>query len=150
MKKIFSIIALFTVALTINAQWINDYSTAQQKANDENKVLMIVFSGSDWCKPCIKLKKEILTTPEFTSFASKHLVIYNADFPFKIKQTKTLKKENESLAEKYNSKGIFPHIVFLKNNEVIYNCGYKDIAPEEYIATVQKELAEHNCLLTQK
>lgn len=146
MKKILSIIALLTLALTVNAQWVENYETAKQKATDENKVLMVVFSGSDWCKPCIKLKKEILSTPEFTAYADKNLVVYNADFPFKIKQTKELKKLNEALAEKYNPKGMFPHVVFISNGKVVYSCGYQSISANDYITSVQKELLAHHNL----
>ena len=63
----------------------------------------------------MKFKKFIVNTPEFQAFATENLVIYNADFPrlSKNKLTKEVEKENETLADKYNSKGIFPLILLL-------------------------------------
>ena len=136
MKHIITLISFLAVAFYSSAQWEINYETAKSKALDTDKVLMVFFSGSDWCKPCIKLKKEILTTDEFTAFADANLVVYNADFPYRSKQDKALVTTNEALAEKYNPKGTFPKIVFIKNGKVVYSCGYKKASVATYISDI--------------
>ena len=113
MKKLIAI-----VLLLVNIGFAQQTVTFTQKletAKTENKSVLLYFSGSDWCAPCVKFKKFIVNTPEFQTFATENLVIYNADFPrlSKNKLAKEVEKENETLADKYNSKGIFPLILLL-------------------------------------
>ena len=113
MKKLIAI-----VLLLVNIGFAQQTETFKQKletAKTENKTVLLYFSGSDWCAPCVKFKKFIVNTPEFQTFATENLVIHNADFPrlSKNKLAKEVVKENETLADKYNSKGIFPLILLL-------------------------------------
>ncbi len=113
MKKLIAI-----VLLLVNIGFAQQTETFKQKletAKTENKSVLLYFSGSDWCAPCVKFKKFIVNTPEFQTFATENLVIHNADFPrlSKNKLAKEVVKENETLADKYNSKGIFPLILLL-------------------------------------
>jgi thioredoxin-related protein len=116
MKLILSIFLGFILSMA--NPWDTSMDTAMQIAKTENKLILLNFSGSDWCGPCIKLKEEVLNTPEFLSFSDKKLVLVRADFPRKKKNqldpSKT--KENEKLAEKYNSKGKFPFTVLIDSN----------------------------------
>lgn len=113
MKKIFLIVLLFALSFTFGQQ--KSFTSSVETAKTENKKVLLYFSGSDWCAPCVKFKKFIVNTPEFQTFATANLVIYNADFPrlSKNKLAKEVEKENETLADKYNSKGIFPLILLL-------------------------------------
>jgi thioredoxin-related protein len=96
-------------------QWSNNYDQAIQTAKKEHKYILLNFSGSDWCGPCIKLHKEVFTTDQFELLAKDKLVLVNADFPrYKKNQlTSTQQKSNDALAEKYNSKGVFPLTVLI-------------------------------------
>jgi len=96
-------------------QWGNNYDQAIQTAKKEHKYILLNFSGSDWCGPCIKLHKEVFTTDQFELLAKDKLVLVNADFPrYKKSQlTSTQQKSNDALAEKYNSKGVFPLTVLI-------------------------------------
>jgi thioredoxin-related protein len=137
MKAIKTLILLSVVLLTatkIQAQTTLDQTL--EKAQKENKSIFINFSGSDWCKSCIILKKTILNTEEFKSFANKELIVFNVDFPRSKKNrlSKEQVKINEALAEKYNKKGQFPTIVLMsKEGEVLGKTGYKKLSPEQYI-----------------
>ena len=113
MKKTFIIALLFAISITFGQQ--KTFTGSLETAKTENKKILLYFSGSDWCAPCVKFKKFIVNTPEFQTFATESLVIYNADFPrlSKNKLAKEVEKENETLADKYNSKGIFPLILLL-------------------------------------
>jgi thioredoxin-related protein len=98
-----------------------------------------VFSGSDWCAPCIKLDKSIWQSAEFKDYASSNLILERADFPKK-KQNQLdagIKKQNEGLAERYNKDGIFPLVVVLDSKgEVLGKTSYKNVSPKEYIAVL--------------
>ena len=91
------------------------------KAKEEHKKVLFFFSGSDWCSPCVKFKKNYIDNPNFKEFASTNLILFNADFP-KLKKNAISKEqtaENEKLAEKYNPKGIFPLIILLNENGTV-------------------------------
>jgi thioredoxin-related protein len=140
MKKLIAI-----VLLLVNIGFAQQTGTFTQKletAKTENKNVLLYFSGSDWCAPCVKFKKFIVNTPEFQTFASENLVIYNADFPrlSKNKLAKDVEKENETLADKYNSKGIFPLILLLdaEGNVIKKWEEYPKETVEEFIAKLKK------------
>lgn len=140
MKKLIAI-----VLLLINIGFAQQTETFKQKletAKTENKSVLLYFSGSDWCAPCVKFKKFIVNTPEFQTFATENLVIYNADFPrlSKNKLAKEVEKENETLADKYNSKGIFPLILLLdaEGNVIKKWEEYPKETVEEFIGKLKK------------
>ena len=119
MKKIIYILALL-FALQISGQETTHqtFSQSTEKAKSENKKVLLYFSGSDWCAPCVKFKKQFILTDAFDAFAKETLVTYNADFPRlkKNQLSKEITQENEALAEKYNNTGIFPLILLLDSD----------------------------------
>ncbi len=138
MKKIVIISLLFFfTSFSINAQeWLTDLDQAKVISAKENKNIVLVFQGSDWCAPCIKLDKEIWSTNEFKNYAKEHFVMLQANFPRKKKnKLETLQQQkNNELAEKYNKQGFFPHVVVLnKKGNVLGRTGYKKVSPTEYI-----------------
>lgn len=135
---------LFFVCLgALHAQdWQESFDDALKKANSENKPIVLVFSGSDWCAPCIRLKKSILDSEEFRAYASENYVLYNADFPRKKQNQLPEDKSgvNKTLAEKYNPKGYFPLVVVLDKKEtVLGKTGFTPRqTPEKYISVLNK------------
>lgn len=136
MKKI--VLSLFFLATIVaNAQeWLTDFDQAKKIANEKSQKIILVFQGSDWCAPCIKLDKEIWSSEVFKNYAKEHFVMLKADFPRrkknKLQTTQQLK--NNQLAEKYNKQGFFPHVVVLnKKGNVLGRTGYKKVSPKEYI-----------------
>src|SRR5438309_1122403 len=113
MKLLFSVFAfLFFIS---SAEWLTDFSKAKKEASESKKIILLNFSGSDWCGPCIRLKKEIFDSEAFKSYAADHLVLLNADFP-RLKKNQLSKeqtKQNEELADKYNNSGKFPFTVLM-------------------------------------
>lgn len=114
MKNLFKILILL-IGLSVNAQEKLTFDQSLSKAQTEHKNVMLFFSGSDWCAPCVKFKKQFVLTDTFKSFADSNLVVYNADFPRQKKNQlpKEIAEDNGKLAEKYNSKGYFPMILLL-------------------------------------
>ncbi len=135
-KIILSIFLLFTL-YSMNAQeWLTDIDMAKKVALQKNQKIILVFQGSDWCAPCIKLDTEIWSTPEFIAYSKEHYVLLKADFPRKKKNMldKKQQEKNNQLAEKYNTTGFFPYVVILdKNAYVIGSTGYKKVSPAAYI-----------------
>lgn len=96
----------------IQVNWEPSYEQAIQKAKEENKPVLIYFSGSDWCGPCIKLDKELFHTQKFTEYANENLILYLADFPRnKDLVTKEASINNKKLAKKY--KNSFPMVMLI-------------------------------------
>ncbi|MEY2793446.1 MAG: hypothetical protein RJA76_1438 [Bacteroidota bacterium] len=101
-----------------NEGWGSDFSEAQKIAKAEQKVILLNFSGSDWCGPCIQLKKEVFESEQFKQFASGKLVLVRADFPrLKKNQLENAQQaKNDLMAEKYNSEGKFPLTVLINSD----------------------------------
>ena len=138
MKKLLILSSIFLfIATSLNAQdWKTDLNDAKKIASEKNNPIVLVFQGSDWCAPCIKLDTQIFSTQEFTNYAKDHYVMLKADFPKKSKNklTDEQQEKNDKLAEKYNPNGYFPYVVVLdKTGKVLGNTGYKNISPAEYI-----------------
>ncbi len=138
MKNNILILLVFLLAQTpvIAQNWHYDFNEAKQIAQKESKRIVLVFSGSDWCTPCIKLEKEILSSDEFISYSNEHYVMLRADFPRKRKNRLSAEqqKKNDDLAETYNPNGIFPLVVVLdKNGKIIGETGYEKISPKQFI-----------------
>lgn len=66
--------------------WLTDFNKAKIIAKEDNKLILLNFSGSDWCGPCIKLKRDYFGSQTFMDMASEKLVLVNADFPRKKKK----------------------------------------------------------------
>lgn len=122
--------------LCLSQDWQDDFNTALAKSAQEDKPLVLVFSGSDWCAPCIKLDRTIWQSEEFKDHAAQNYVLYKADFPRKKKNrlsSLTLDK-NKELAERYNPKGYFPLVMVLdKDANVLGTSGYERLGPKKYI-----------------
>ena len=119
--------------------WLTDYKQAQQQAKTNNKILLLDFTGSDWCGWCKKFDREVLLKPEFKDFARDNLVIVELDFPRGKPQTPELKKQNRELAMQYEIVG-FPTIVVLSadGQKVWRYDGYFPDGPTAFIAQLQK------------
>ncbi len=98
--------------------WLLDFSEAHVNAKEQHKMILINFSGSDWCGPCIQMHKDVFEKDDFKGFADKNLVLLKADFPRleKNKLTAEQLQRNNNLAVKYNPDGDFPLTLLLDEN----------------------------------
>ncbi|MDO3641447.1 thioredoxin family protein [Mucilaginibacter sp. L3T2-6] len=134
------LLAIFFMLFTGGATWLGNFETAKTEAVKEHKLILINFSGSDWCGPCIRLRKEILESNDFESYAAAHLVLVRADFP-RLKKNQLSKEQvklNEALADKYNSQGKFPYTLLVDENGKVLKewDGYPDETPAQFIKQV--------------
>ena len=98
---------LFAAATTTPEGWTDDYDAAFKTAREKSRPVLMLFTGSDWCPACIKLKREVLSTPEFKKFAAENFVLLYVDFPAHTKLPEELEKRNRQLLEKTEFEG-FP------------------------------------------
>lgn len=106
------------VVFAVGIQAQSRLENAKKQASEKNELILLNFSGSDWCIPCIKLHKNIIENDEFKKLETENVVVYiNADFPRNKKNqlSTELKKENASLADQYNKKGLFPYTLLLNS-----------------------------------
>ncbi|KFF12754.1 thioredoxin family protein [Chryseobacterium soli] len=141
MKTIFSAILMVVFAVAIQAQ--NRFENAKKQSSENKELILLNFSGSDWCIPCIKLHKNIIETDEFKKLETENVIVYiNADFPRNKKNqlSPELKKENASLADKYNQKGLFPYTLLLNSEGKILKSW--EGLPSENALAFSKEIRE--------
>lgn len=138
------LIFLLTGFLTIqqpSPQWQNNLEQAKTEAHAAHKRILLNFSGSDWCGPCIKLTREVFGSESFKTYAGQNLVLLNADFPRqkKHKLSKELTARNEALAEQYNKAGTFPLTLLLDENGKVLKKweGNPGLKPEQFIAALK-------------
>ena len=137
--KLLSIIFL-SLFFTGNS-WILDYNDALTKSKETHQMILINFSGSDWCGPCIRTHKEIFEKEAFEDFAKDSLILVRADFP-RLKKNQLpadqLKKNND-LAMKYNPEGDFPLTLLLDENGKVLKewKGFPNVSPEEFVKEIE-------------
>jgi thioredoxin-related protein len=139
MKYLIYFLFLITSSIGFSQNWNSNFEEAKVKAEKENKNILLVFSGSDWCGPCIKLDKVVWQSPEFQAEAEKSWVAYKADFPKKKANqlSPELTESNNKLAEKYNKNGSFPLVLLLdKKGKVIGITGFKNVSAPDYITLI--------------
>jgi thioredoxin-related protein len=147
MKRSFITAMLWGITTLVSAQnWESAIDIAQAKSEKEGKNIVLTFSGSDWCIPCMKLEKNIWDSPDFREYSKIHFILLRADFPKKKANAlpKEQQEKNDKLAEIYNKQGLFPLVLVLdKKGKVLGSTGYKNIDPKEYIALLHSfELAK--------
>jgi thioredoxin-related protein len=143
MKSLFVFFLVFLVSTT--PEWLINFDHARSLAAEGDKHILLNFSGSDWCGPCIKMKKEVFGSEAFQSLAQEKLVLVNADFPRQKKNQLDAEqiKHNEGLAEKYNPDGKFPLTLLLdKDGKIVKHWdGYTFASQDKFMADLRTTLA---------
>ena len=117
---------------------MTDLEAAKAKAKAEKNVLLLDFTGSDWCGWCIKLDKEVFSKKEFQDYAAEKLVLVKVDFPRTTKLAPELEKQNKDLAKKYEIQG-YPTIKLVKpSGSEIAETGYEEGGPAKYVESLKK------------
>ena len=118
--------------------WSEDFDKSLARTKAEKKIMLVDFTGSDWCHICIQLDKEVFAKKEFAEYAKQNLVLMEADFPLGKEQTKEIKVQNEKLKERYEIEG-FPMIIVLDaDGKKLGKLGYMEGGPKAFIAELEK------------
>ena len=136
MKKLLALLTVALLALPAMAddlKWTTDLPAAKTLAKKEGKLVLIDFTGSDWCGWCIKLDKEVFSTKLFAAYAAKNLVLVKLDFPRSLKQSDALRKANAALKEQFAIEG-FPTLIVINGDgkELWRQVGYMEGGPKAW------------------
>lgn len=139
--------ALLNLAL-LTGGWQTDFEKATDLAKKEHKLILLNFSGSDWCGPCIRMHKEIFDNSTFVQYADEHLVLVNADFP-RLKKNQLAPehlKKNNRLAELYNKEGDFPLTLLLTEDGKVLKTwqGFPQVSPAAFVDQLKEAANAHN------
>ncbi len=143
MKKIIVAMLACCAFIQIRAadlNWLTSLPQGEAQAKTENKLVLMVFTGSDWCPACILLNKEVFDQPQFADYAKTNLVLVEVDFPQNKPQSDALKTMNAALAKKYDAEGLFPTVIALKPDGTVVwiQAGYAPGGPAAMIAQLDK------------
>jgi protein disulfide-isomerase len=135
MKLLTALTLAFTLVAPLAAAegWITDAKAAQDKARAEQKLVLMNFTGSDWCGWCIKLKDEVFSTKQFKDYAAKNLVLLEVDFPRQKPQTAAQKQANQALQKKYGIRGYPTLIVLNGEGKQVGQLGYMPGGPKAFL-----------------
>ncbi|MBQ2379156.1 MAG: thioredoxin family protein [Akkermansia sp.] len=136
--------ALVSVAMAAQVEWMHDLEAAAVKAEAEEKLLLVEFTGSDWCRACNIQKKMVLEHGDFEAWLQKHCVPVIVDVPHDNSRVggATAKKRNELLCEAYDVKS-FPTLKIMSPERIVMG-GYSGAqsSPQRAIAELEKCFAQ--------
>jgi protein disulfide-isomerase len=127
-----------STSVSAKAGWLTNYEKAQKEAQANHKLLLMDFTGSDWCGWCIMLDKEVFSKPEFKEYATKHLVLLELDFPRSKKMPPETAAQNERLMLKYRIQGFPTVVVFDSEGKPLGALGYQAGGPQAFIDVLEK------------
>ncbi|MBN2200950.1 thioredoxin family protein [bacterium] len=146
MKKtaLFTAAVLFAIstACSKSPDWSENFDQSLALAGSSGKVLLINFTGSDWCSWCMKLDREVFSQKAFQDYASSDLVLMKADFPKMKKLPENVRLQNQALADRFGVQG-FPTLVLLNGRgEKIAQTGYQEGGAEAYVLHLKSLLTQ--------
>ena len=123
----------FLPAIAAGATWLTDLPAAQATAKAQGKIVLVDFTGSDWCGWCMRLNKEVFSTAEFDAFASANLVLVEMDFPRHKDQSAALRMANATFYREFQITG-FPTLIVLEGDgKQLGRLGYRPGGPQPFI-----------------
>ena len=141
LAKLTGTLAVLALAATLALAkdgWSEDYDKALAQAKADKKLVLLDFTGSDWCGWCIKLDKEVFSQAEFAEYAKKNLVLVELDFPRSKEQSKELKAQNTKLQGEFKIQGYPTIIVLNSEGKKVGELGYQPGGPKAFIAELDK------------
>jgi thioredoxin-related protein len=131
----------FMAAIAHGSEWQTDYEQALATAKSADKCVLLDFTGSDWCGPCIQMEKAVFSIAAFLNYAKKNLILVEIDFPRRKALPAKVRQQNERLADQYGIENSgYPTVVLLNPDGKILGQleGYADEGPADIIAWVEK------------
>ncbi len=135
---VLAVLALTSALALAKDGWSEDYEKSLAQAKADKKLVLMDFTGSDWCGWCIKLDKEVFSQAEFTDYAKSNLVLVELDYPRSKEQTKELKEQNAKLQKEFKIQGYPTIIVLNSEGKKVGELGYQPGGPKAFIAELEK------------
>src|SRR4029077_19524399 len=136
---LFSAIFISAGSALAEVSWLTDFDAAKAKAKSDHKLVLLEFTGSDWCGYCKLMQAEVFSKPQFQEYAAKNLILVELDFPRSKPQSDAVKKQNRKLASEYEIEG-FPTLIVLnpEGKRVANFFGYIEGGPDAIISALEK------------
>ena len=143
MKTLCIVVGLFFAIVSARADlWTDNYEEALALAKAENRILLLDFTGSDWCGWCKRLDAEVFEKSDFKDYAKANLVLVKLDFPRGFSLKKKVAEQNEKLAKEFGITG-YPSIILVDpDGKKIQKTGYQEGGAEAYVAHLEKLLSD--------
>jgi len=142
-----TIFTMFGFAGDDDDLWFTNFEDAKAKARADDKLLLVDFTGSDWCGWCIKLKQEVFDQEVFKKQAPQQFVLVELDFPRQTQLPAELKKQNDQLAKQFGVSG-FPTVLVLDaEGKLIARTGYRPGGPDEYLKHLAEFVTAHESIV---
>ena len=123
-----------------SAEWTTSFVEARTQASSADKDLLLLFTGSDWCPPCMALEREVLDQPVFTDATAGAFVPVLLDFPSKKPQPDATRQQNASLQSQYKIQG-YPTMLLTDAQGMVYaKLGYDPAIASEGPAVYAEHL----------
>lgn len=141
MKTLLLCFFCITAPMIASDLWSTDYEVSIAQAAAAKKPVLLEFTGSDWCPPCMKQNKDVFEQPAFEEYAKDKLVLVKLDFPKSKPQAPEIKERNQQLAAQYEVQG-FPTVILLGSDgkELAREVGYKGGGVPGFIDWVNENL----------
>jgi thioredoxin-related protein len=123
--------------------WHTNYAAAQAQALTERKLVLVHFSGSDWCGWCIKLQKDVFQKREFMDYARTNLVLLSVDFPKRKPMPRKQQESNQALVNKFHVEGFPTLLVLNEDGTKLGTLGFGEGGPKTFIKELEKFVARH-------
>lgn len=135
----------FATSALAKPDWSENFAEAFARSKAEKKLLLVNFTGSDWCPACVQFDKEVYLQPEFREYAKSNLVLFEADFPMGLPQSAEVKAQNEQLRLEFGVEG-YPTLVVLnpEGKKVAELLGYQSGGPKALIADLEQVRQGHS------
>ena len=139
----FRLLIVFNFVTTVarGSEWQTDYEQALATAKAAKKCVLLDFTGSDWCGPCIQMKKVVFSKEAFLNYAKKNLVLVEVDYPRVKALPEKVTKQNERLLHQYDiEKSGYPTVILLNPDGKSLGQleGYNGERPADIIAWIEK------------
>jgi len=137
-----ALMSMSTDNKTYEGGWLDSIEEAKTLAKEKQLPILVVFSGSDWCRPCIMQHTRVFDSETFQNYAKENLVLLQVDFPKKKENLLSEEQQahNGAIAEKFNPQGYFPTNVLIDAEEnEIGRFGFMS-SPDQYIAQIESKI----------
>lgn len=147
MKKIvtmFMTTMFMFIAFQLPAQtsdlWCETYSDSIKQANEKNKPLLILFTGTAWCPACMKLERDVLNKPEFAKGVGDKFIFYKAEFNEPTPQG-IANSPDKFLMDRYQVDKFPTMVVVNGNGQLLFTVNYKS-GVQAYISELNQKLGQ--------
>lgn len=140
-KSVFALLIIALASVAHAGDFLTDFETAKKQAAADKKPLLVKFTGSDWCPPCIMLHQEVFSKKAFKTAVEKDFVVVILDFPQTKKLPEGQAEANKEVAEKYGLSS-YPTVMLMDHEGKVFKSmsGYGGGGVKPYLKALKDSL----------